>query len=112
MNQVKSVVRATDSASIVDASDADSTKVNRSRPSSRDWPVVAAAVLLPICCLAPLLLPSFGAWFATRELDVMAPLALAIVGALFGASLIAFRLHRARGAGKADLNGSKDICGQ
>jgi hypothetical protein len=73
--------------------------------------VVAVAVTLPICCLAPLFLVSFGAWFAALELDVAGPLALAMVGVFFGAGLIAFRLHRARGTGKADLTVSRDICG-
>ena len=112
MNQFKGVVRATDPASIANASDADPPEENRDQPTSRDWPVVAAAVLLPICCLAPLLLVSFGAWFAALEFEVMGPLALAIVGVFFGAGLIAFRLHRARGAGKAELKVSRDICGR
>lgn len=74
--------------------------------------MVVTAVILPICCLAPLLLASSGAWIAALELDVAGPLALAIVGVFFGAGLVTFRLHRARGAGKADLKVSKDNCGQ
>jgi hypothetical protein len=112
MNQVKGVVRATDSASIANAPDADPPEGNQDQPTSQDWPIVAAAVLLPICCLAPVLLVSFGAWFAALEFEVMGPLALAIAGVLLGAGLIAFRLHRARGAGKADLKVSRDICGR
>ena len=84
----------------------------RGQPASRNWPVVVAAVILPICCLAPLLLASFSAWLAALELELAGPLALAVVGLVFGAGLIAFRLHRARGTGKADLRVSKDICGQ
>lgn len=43
---------------------------------------------------------------------VIGPLVLAIVGVIFGAGLIAFRLHRVRGSGKADLKVTRDICGQ
>lgn len=82
-----------------------------SRAASRNWPVIAVTVILSICCLAPLFLASFGAWPAALELDVAGPLALAMVGVLFGAGLIAFRLHRARGTGKADLTVSGNSCG-
>lgn len=83
----------------------------RGPPASRNWPVVVTAAILPICCLAPLLLASLGAWPAALGLDLAGPLALAAVGLSFGAGLIAFRLHRARGPGKADLTESRDICG-
>lgn len=112
MNQIKDVIRTTDPASIANAPAPDLREGNPDQPTSRHWPVIAAMVILPICCLAPLLLASFGAWFAALEFGVLGPVALAIVGVLFGAGLIAFRLHRARCAGKADLKVSKDICGQ
>lgn len=68
-----------------------------SEPSGKEW---MAALLAPLCCLAPLLLLAFASWVASASFQFSWSRGLAVAGGLLAAGLIFWGIRSRRCVGK------------
>jgi hypothetical protein len=81
------------------------------KPANREHqPSAWGVLLLPLCCLLPLVLISLVSWIATTSFELSAP--LLIGGAVVVAGLILWGIRRHRRADRHAAQNEPDKCGQ
>jgi hypothetical protein len=111
MDRAHDILRTAKTSPISDPQPPSRPETENPASHRHDWPVFLAALLVPMCCLLPLLLVSLTAWLATQDFEVAAPLAWGFGGAVIAVAALWLGLRSVRRAARRRTGGDDACCG-